>query len=96
MSELLEIASVTIPEAAALKEKLLKLQEALQTASPSYESHLYTIHQALKNQPDFVHMLSDTQRSLIVRGLEKKTGIAIVTEKLRKPGSTKGLGLGDI
>lgn len=77
-----------------LKEKVASLEAALLSAHPSMPLLLRDIHTALRAQPENVTLLSEEEISILVRGLEKQTGVYLaesVSKGSKKPGSVAAL-----
>ena len=79
--------SMTLGE--QIKEQVLQLKNALDTANPGMSTMLRTIHNALRNDPDTVTILTPEERGIIVAGLMKQTNTVIATAAVKK--STKSL-----
>ena len=77
-----------------LKEKVASLEAALLSAHPTIPTLLREIHTALRAQPETVTLLSEEEISVLVRGLQKQTGVFLaesVTKSAKKPGSVAAL-----
>lgn len=87
-------STVTLPvaptQAEQIKAKILDLQEALQKQLPSYESLLHTIHRNLSMDASTVHLLSEEEIGVICAGLQKRTGVFIQQEVVKKVKVSKG------
>lgn len=75
-------------QAYEIKEKLLSLETALLEGTPNMPSLLQDIHRNLKRDPDLVTILSNSECSIIVRGLLKQTNETIATKAIKKAKST--------
>lgn len=77
-----------------LKEKVASLEAALLSAHPTMPILLREIHTALRAQPENVTLLSEEDISVLVRGLQKQTGVFLaesVAKGSKKPGSVAAL-----
>lgn len=72
-----------LPQLEELENRILELQNSLQKNLPNYDSQLFTIHQALKRDPDMAQMLSEEQIGIIVAGLTRKSGIVIASTSVK-------------
>ena len=79
-----------------IKMRIGDLDSALETNHPGMFNYLKDIHQQLLKNPELVHMLSDEERSRIIKGLEVKTGESITTPKLKTPKAPKGGSIADL
>ena len=73
-------------QAYQIQEKLVQLQEKLETNVPGIAILLRDIHQTLKADPDTVTLLSEEECSILVRGLKKQTATEIATSALKSGG----------
>ncbi|RLA59172.1 MAG: hypothetical protein DRQ89_14385 [Epsilonproteobacteria bacterium] len=69
-------------QAYVIKEKLAQLEATLLSQNPGMKSLLQEIHKALKADPDVVTLLTETECSILVRGLKKQTATEIATKSL--------------
>jgi hypothetical protein len=90
-----QVISTPLPSASILADKIAELQAALQTAAPSYESLLHTIHVALNKDESLAHLLTEEQVGIICAGLTKKQGI-VIAETTAKAKTTSGKSLKNI
>jgi hypothetical protein len=66
-----------------IRMRIADLTEALNTSNPGMFSYLKDIHVSLMRSPELVHMLTNEERSQVIRGLEVKTGESITTPKAK-------------
>lgn len=59
--------------------RIAELQASLQQQLPGYKDMLHTIHRALQNDPETVHLLTDEEIGIICAGLAKRTDTVIAT-----------------
>lgn len=81
-------------QAFLLKEKVASLEASLLSAHPTMPTLLREIHTALRAQPENVTLLSEEEISVLVRGLQKQTGVFLaesVAKSAKKPGSVAAL-----
>lgn len=64
-----------------VRMRIADLTEALTSQNPGMLTYLKDIHSSLMKAPELVHMLSNAERSAVIRGLEIKTGESITTPK---------------
>ena len=85
-------------QAYEIRNELAALEEALLTATPEMPKILRTIHSHLKKDPSLVTLLSDTEASILVRGLKKVTATEIATSaaKSKPKKSLKNVTLSDL
>lgn len=74
-------SSTPLPAVAHIKQKIIELQEQLQTQQPGYESLLFTIHKQLAGDEETVHLLSEEEIGVIFAGLSKKKNIIVAEIK---------------
>jgi len=67
--------------------RIAELRAALEQMHPQMATILVEVHSTLKQYPDTVHLLSDTERSVIVQACFKHSGVVIATSN-RKAGKT--------
>ena len=67
--------------------RIAELRSALEQMHPQMASILVEVHSTLKQYPDTVHLLSDTERSVIVQACFKHSGVVITTAN-RRAGKT--------
>lgn len=79
---------MSIPVGFELKEKVAKLQEALLNKHPQMPVLLREIHAAIKAQPEQVTLLEEEEIQVIVKGLEKQTGVELATSVVKTSKST--------
>lgn len=80
-----------------LSEKILSLNNALESQHPSMPSLLQEIWKNLKANPDCVTLLTEEEIGVIVNGLKKQTATEIATVALKsKTKSLKSLGVADL
>ena len=77
------------PQHARVLEKCQELEEALSTDLPGFPYILKDIHETLRADPDVVTLLTEEQIAIIVKGLEKHTGIVVTPAKAKKTTSAK-------
>lgn len=68
----------------AVREKILSLKSSLDQSLPDFPHLLRQIHTNLREDPSIVTDLSEDEISIIVNGLKKQTGIAIVGTAAKK------------
>jgi hypothetical protein len=78
-----------------IKMRIGDLDQALETNHPGMFNYLKLIHQQLMKMPELVHMLTNEERSKVIKGLEVKTGESITTPKLKTPKAAKGGSIAD-
>ena len=90
-------SNTPINQAYEVREKLAQLEEMLLANTPNMASLLRDIHRQLKADPDVVTILSDTEVSILVRGLKKQTNIEIAVKALKAAPrkSMKSMGVSD-
>lgn len=69
-------------------ERLGKVEEALKGNDPLISIHCESIHAALREHEELVHLLSDEQIGKLMAGMQKYKAIQLVKEA----SSTKGRG----
>ena len=80
-----------------ISEKILALDEALQSQHPTMASLLQEIWKTLKANPDCVTLLTEEEIGVIVNGLKRKTATEIATVALKnKTKSLKSIGVSDL
>lgn len=68
----------------AVKEKIAALEAALLSAAPQLPVLLRDIHTQLKANKEIVTILTDEERSVIVRGLMRQTNVSIADAVSKK------------
>ena len=81
-----------------ISEKILQLQESLLSQHPQMPTLLRDIHKTLKDNPDCVTLLEESEVAIIVEGLKKQTAteIATATIKAKSTRALKSLTLADL
>lgn len=72
-------------QAFQIKEKLARLETALNEKLPGIATLLRDIHSSLKKDPDVVTLLSEEECSILVQGLKKQTATEIATSVIKAP-----------
>lgn len=72
-------------EAELLKLKMAELEAALLQELPEMRVILKDIHDALKEDPENVTILSDEERGIIIRGLKRSVNEEIAVSSSKKP-----------
>ena len=67
-----------------VKEKLLRLEQALVSDTPAMPTLLRDIHRTLKADPDVVTILTEEECAILVRGLKKQTKTEIAAKAIKK------------
>ena len=70
--------AVALSQGDQLKEKVLALSAALLEKHPTMPSLLREIHTTLRQYPEQVVLLEDSDIAIIVAGLEKQTGVSLL------------------
>jgi hypothetical protein len=66
--------------------KIAELEQALLSAHPQMPMYLKQIHQELLKAPELVHIMTNEQRSVLIKALEKQTATSIFAAlKPKKP-----------
>lgn len=86
----------SLSKAEQVKGMIEQLQKQLQERQPGYESLLHTIHRQLAIDPDTVQVLSEQEIGIICAGLQKRTGVFLVKEDVKKSSSSKKLSVNDL
>ena len=80
-----------------ISEKVLALNNALESQHPSMPSLLQEIWKNLKANPDCVTLLTEEEIGVIVNGLKRQTATEIATVALKsKTKSLKSLSVSDL
>ena len=80
-----------------ISEKILSLNNALESKHPSMPSLLQEIWKNLKANPDCVTLLTEEEIGVIVNGLKRQTATEIATVALKsKTKSLKSLSVSDL
>lgn len=75
---------VSDSQAYEIREKLASLEAALLEGTPNMPTLLRDIHRSLKVDPDVVTILSESECSILVRGLKKQTATEIAVNAIKK------------
>jgi len=67
--------------------RIAELRAALEQMHPQMPYILLEVHKTLKDYPDTVHLLTDTERSVIVQACFKHSGVVIAASN-RRAGKT--------
>jgi hypothetical protein len=70
-------------QADQIREQILQLKSALETANPGMSSMLRTIHTNLRQDPAIVTLLTPEECGTIVAGLLKQTNTVIATAAVK-------------
>lgn len=73
-------------QAFEIKEKLARLEAALNESTPGIATLLRDIHSSLKKDADVVTLLSEEECNILVEGLKKQTATEIAVSALKSGG----------
>ncbi len=62
-----------------IREEILSLQSAIHSQHPSMPALLQKIHRQLKNDPEVVTLLEESEIQIIVSGLQRQTQTTLVS-----------------
>jgi len=66
--------------------KIAELEQAMLSQHPQMPMYLKQIHQELLKSPELVHIMTNEQRAVLIRSLEKQTGVSVFAAlKAKKP-----------
>lgn len=68
-----------------------ELEAALLSEHPQMPMYLKQIHQELLKHPELVHIMTNEQRALLIRALEKHTGASVFAALKPKKPSAKSM-----
>lgn len=88
MSTQEQVTPTPLPQAEQIIQKIADLQERLQLAAPGYEHLLMTIHKALHDDEEVVHLLSEENIGTIIAALAKKKNVVIIEASRKGQGKT--------
>lgn len=72
-----------------IKEKCAALSNALLSAHPTIPVLLREIHTHLRSDPECVTLMSEDEIAIVVQGLQRQTGVEIVSAAVKKPSISK-------
>lgn len=72
-----------------IKEKCAALSLALLSAHPTIPVLLREIHTQLRSDPECVTLMSEAEIAIVVQGLQRQTGVEIVSAAVKKPSISK-------
>lgn len=72
-----------------VKFRCAELEQKLQESTPEYKVILKDLHEKIRETPELLYALDDSQIAIIVAGLSKFTGIAISEAKSKEKISKK-------
>lgn len=73
-----------------LSERIIRLDRAIQSNHPEFDSLLQTIHRNLDKDEQLLHLLKPDQISTIFKGLKKKTQTVIVEDTVKSSSAGRG------
>ena len=81
-----------------VKEKIASLQSALLESNPRLPVILRDIHKQLKEDPEVVTLLDESEIAIVVSGLKRQTMTEIATAAVKstKSKAVKNIGLADL
>lgn len=79
-----------------IKEKILHLEQQLNSNAPDFPNLLRTIHTQLQKDEELVTLLTEGEIAIITDGLSKKTKIDIVTTSAKQTKSMSRITLDDL
>lgn len=77
-------------------ERMKKVEEKMNTADPEISTHMKAIWQQLQEYDDLAHLLSPQQIGVLMKGLQKHTGISLVVEDKKRPSKSKKITADDL
>lgn len=85
-------------EGQLIKDRIVKLQDALEKEIPDYAHILHTIHKALAKDDELTHLLSDDEVGVLIQAMKLRKNVVLVEEKKAKSAkkSLKDTTLSDI
>jgi hypothetical protein len=87
------VVDFSYPGLYELSERILRLDAAIASNHPEFDSILQTIHRNLDKDEQLLHLLKPDQISSIFRGLKKKTQTVLVEDTVKSSGSGRNKGL---
>jgi len=72
-----------------IKAEIISLESALLSAHPQMPQLLQKIHRQLKNDPEIVTLLEESEIAIIVSGLQKQTQTSLVASLTKASASKK-------
>lgn len=67
-----------------IKNRVVKLQEAMEKDIPEYASILHTIHKALSKDDELTHMMDEDEVGILLRAMKLRKNVVLVEEKSKK------------
>lgn len=67
-----------------IKNRIIKLQEAMEKDIPEYASILHTIHKALSKDDELTHMMDEEEVGILLRAMKLRKNVVLVEEKSKK------------
>lgn len=71
--------------------RIAELEQALLSQHPQMPMYLKQIHSELLKSPELVHIMTNEQRSILIKALEKQTGTSVFTALKAKKPSAKAM-----
>lgn len=71
-------------EGEIIKNRILKLSQALEAEIPDYAHILHTIHKALSKDDELTHLLTDEEVGVLIKAMKLRKSVVLVEEKKSK------------
>jgi len=71
--------------------RISELEQCLLSQHPQLPTYLKQIHAELLKSPELVHIMTNEQRSILIKALEKQSGISVFTALKAKKPSAKAM-----
>lgn len=71
-------------EGQIIKDRIVKLQAALEKEIPDYAHILHTIHKSLSKDDELTHLLSEEEVGILIRAMKERKNVVLVEEKKAK------------
>ena len=82
---------MTMTQAEHIALRVAELEVAITTSHPQLPHYLKLIHAELLKAPELVHIMTNEQRSVLLSGLQKQTGISLFAALKPKKVSAKAM-----
>lgn len=83
-----------------VQNRLIELQVALEQRDPNIKNHLAEIHKHMIQYEEIVHLLSEEQIAIVMKGQQQHTNTTLVQDVVKKKTSTSKkaatLGMADL
>lgn len=76
--------------------RMAEVEKRLLAGDPEISTHLKAIWTQLQEYDDLAHLLSPQQIGVLMKGLQKHTGISLVVEDKKRPSKSKKITADDL